>query len=61
MDVSGQFRGPTTLPPVMIPQFLLNSRLTGGPRNGTDASQKSEQTSLVHEGKGIAVPLTSIP
>jgi len=61
MDVSGQFHGPAILPPVMIPQFLLSSRLTGGPRTGTGASEKCEQTSLVHEENGIAVPLTSSP
>jgi hypothetical protein len=59
--VSGQFHGPATLPPVMIPQFLLNSRLTGGPRTGTDASEKSEQASFVHEGNKIALPLPSGP
>jgi hypothetical protein len=50
MDVSGQFHGPATLPPIMIPQFLLNVKLTGGPRTGTDASDKSEQACLVREG-----------
>ena len=61
MDVSVQFHGPAILPPVMFTQFLLNSRLTGGPRTSTDSSEKSEQATLVHEGNWIAVPLTSGP
>jgi hypothetical protein len=28
MEVISQFHGPATLPPIMIPQFLLNMKVT---------------------------------